>query len=64
MFWNVRAYFYLDREANEGKGYKDCKFIIVEKQDANNTKLVVPQRSTLSKDLSFYKCADCCCNPF
>ena len=36
MFWNVRAYFYLDREANGGKGYKDCKFIIVEKQDANN----------------------------
>ena len=48
----------------KGNGYKDCKFIIVEKQDANNTKLVVPQRSTLSKDLSFYKCVDCCCNPF
>ena len=58
--------FTLTAKQNEAK--KDLKIVNslyprVE-QDTTNAKFAVPQRSTLSKDLSFYKCADCCCNPF
>ena len=58
--------FTLTVKQNEAK--KDLKFVNslyprVE-QDTNNAKLAVPQRSTLSKDLSFYKCVICFCNSF